>query len=298
MTVCIAAICRYSYSGVAGAAVIAASDRMMTRGDTEYEMPQFKAARLGRRALVLVAGEMTAHSEAIRRTQQGLAAAPNENAEHIARLYGAAFRDYRIRQAEHMYLAPLGLTAAGLAQGDAGALTQELAGHMMGHHVDAEAIIAAQDETGAHIYHVASNGFVTCHDDIGFLSIGIGATHADSQFMSFNYSNHWTYIDTVLLVYSAKKRAENAPGVGPETDMHFVGRDGLEPLNEEVKKKIEELYKTYVEKQKASAREMSESLTEWVVKVWAEKEKAEKEKAQQQEKPQDASAAISSNDQT
>jgi hypothetical protein len=264
MTVCIAAICRYSYDGVPGHAIIAASDRMMTRGDTEYEMPQLKAARLGTRAIVLVAGEITAHTEAIRRTQMALRANPTDSVEHIASLYGDAFRLFRLRRAEYTFLSPLGLTAQKLTDGGAGSLTSELASYMMGHNVDAEAIIAGQDELGAHIHHVSPNGFVTCHDDIGFLSIGIGASHADSQFMSFKYSNVWGYVDTVLLAYSAKKRAEAAPGVGPETDMHFVGRDGIEPLDPRIKGKVEELYKTYVEKQRANAGEMAVGLTEWI----------------------------------
>ena len=98
-------------------------------------------------------------------------------------------RDYRVREAAQIYLSPLGLTTEALARGDAGPLTSDLAAQMQGHHLEVEAIIAGHDETAAHIYHVAHNGFTTCHDDIGFVSIGIGASHADSWIMSWGFAN-------------------------------------------------------------------------------------------------------------
>jgi hypothetical protein len=46
-----------------GAIII--SDRMITAGDQQYEPPQQKLAKLTPRVLVMVAGEVTLHSQAI-----------------------------------------------------------------------------------------------------------------------------------------------------------------------------------------------------------------------------------------
>lgn len=45
-----------------------------------------------------------------------------------------------------------------------------------------EAIITGVDTSGAHIF-VVTNGEESCHDNLGFATIGIGAGHAASYFM-------------------------------------------------------------------------------------------------------------------
>ncbi len=83
-------------------------------------------------------------------------------------------------------------------------------------------IFAGIDAFGAHIYS-AQNGDVTCQDGVGFAAIGAGYWHADSQFMFAGHTRTRPMPETLLLSYSAKKRAEVAPGVGEGTDMFFIG---------------------------------------------------------------------------
>jgi hypothetical protein len=280
-----AAVCRWTYpNNEHGHAIIAASDRMLTRGETEYEPSQQKVGTLSRRIIVLVAGNMSIHSEAIQKTRRALTAAPTERVEEVAAIYGAAIKDYRVREAAQIYLSPLGLTPESLARGEAGPLAADLAAQMQGHHLEVEAIVAGHDEAGAHIYHVAHNGFTTCHDDIGFLSIGIGASHADSWIMSWGFANWWLYHDTVLLLYAAKKRAEVAPGVGVFTDMHFVSRDGIAPVTPQVVTKVSELYDKLLKQQRQQVAKISGTLLAYL-KSLAPKDQPEK-------------LAIPSNDQT
>jgi hypothetical protein len=77
------------------------------------------------------------------------------------------------------------------------------------------------------------------------MAIGAGAPHAESQIMASKYATWWNYAQTALLVYSAKKRAEVSPGVGPETDMGFISYDGIAPLLQRNRDKIEAIYERW-----------------------------------------------------
>jgi hypothetical protein len=226
MTVCIAAICSWvdTPNNKTEAVIITASDRMITRrGDSEYEPPQPKLLHISRSASVLFAGDITVHSEAVQKTRAALDASVTEVGE-IAELYASFVRAFREREAAQTYLSPLGLTSKSLLAEADSQLADRLREQIQGHHLDAEAIVIGMDSVGAgaHIYHVDGRGFVTCHDEVGFLAIGIGAPHAESQIMAFKYAPWWRYFNTVAMLYSAKKRAEVAPGVGPETDIFFL----------------------------------------------------------------------------
>src|SRR6185312_864556 len=51
-----------------------------------------------------------------------------------------------------------------------------------------------------------------CMNTAGFAAIGIGKSHAESQIMLAGHSPMRSLSDSALLVYTAKKRAEVAPG--------------------------------------------------------------------------------------
>jgi hypothetical protein len=53
--------------------------------------------------------------------------------------------------------------------------------------------------------------------------VGYGEWHSQSQFMFAGHAPWKNFPETFLLTYSAKKRAEVAPGVGAHTDMVVVG---------------------------------------------------------------------------
>jgi hypothetical protein len=77
VTVCIAALCRWNYRSASepedwGFVAIAASDRMITSGDVQYEPNQTKVAQMTQRTMLLIAGDYSLHSEAIRATQRQL----------------------------------------------------------------------------------------------------------------------------------------------------------------------------------------------------------------------------------
>ena len=86
-------------------------------------------------------------------------------------------------------------------------------------------IITGVDEDGPHFYTIIKSfdeDHTTCADALGFAAIGIGARHAESQFMMNGQNPFSNREETLLLTHMAKKRSEVAPGVGKETDM-FTG---------------------------------------------------------------------------
>jgi hypothetical protein len=87
---------------------------------------------------------------------------------------------------------------------------------------DVEAIVMGCDPTGAHIYVVDDRG-ITCQDWVGFAAVGGGAWHANSQLMFAGHVNPRDFPEVLMSVYSAKTRAEVAPGVGEATDMIVIG---------------------------------------------------------------------------
>jgi len=91
------------------------------------------------------------------------------------------------------------------------------------YNIDAEAIIAGIDQTGAHIYKIQYPGVVTSCDTECFAAIGIGEPHVNSQFMVARFGKNWPFEDSLLLAYTAKKRAQSNAGVGDATDLFFIG---------------------------------------------------------------------------
>lgn len=293
MTVCIAGLVSWRYGeNDLGRAIVTASDRMLTLGEFEYEPPQLKVGRLGRRILLLVAGNFTVHSEALGKTLKHLSGLQLEDVAEVAEVYASYVRKYRLREAAQTYLAPLGLDEASFStaqQSMSPNVVADLVSQMQNHRIDAEAIVAGCDSSLANLFHVDGRGFVTCHNDPGFVSIGIGSGHANSHIMTSQYANWWAYGRAAILLYTAKKRAEVAPGVGAHTDMHIITRDGVSPVDSSIQEKIDAIYKAGVERDKQNADTDEEELLQFFNTMREPNDAAA---------DQPASAAISSSDQT
>jgi 20S proteasome alpha/beta subunit len=235
LTVCVACLFNWIHGeNDTAKAVVTASDRQLTLGDVEYEPRQIKVCYLTPRVLILVAGDYALHSEALMRTQRRLMSEPEASPGDIAELYASCIRDIKFRYASNIYLAPLGLTPDKFYDRqidfDTSFLTritnqlQDYQGPLT------EAIIAGSDDSGAHLYLMDQESKVNCHNDVGFAAIGTGAWHARSLLMQAGYSNQVSFPVALSMVYAAKKRGEVAPGVGKETDMVLVRREGWENI--------------------------------------------------------------------
>jgi hypothetical protein len=226
---------------------------MVTAGDVEFEPPHKKIFSLTSSIAVMVAGDTAIQSEILMKVQEivniRIQSEPSNwwRVSDVAELYRRCYNEVRALKSEQKLLAPLGLTHdtfIARQQELLPALVTQLATELINFDMPGtQTIFAGVDETGTHLY-VANGGDIVCHDAVGFAAIGSGYWHADSQLMFAGHGRGSSLAETLLLVYSSKRRAEVAPGVGEATDMFFVGPQigSLSNLGDHVRGKLEEIY--------------------------------------------------------
>jgi 20S proteasome alpha/beta subunit len=238
---------------------------MITAGDIEYEPPQLKVGQISDRILVLIAGEYPMHSEAVAKTIQYARGRSSLTPHDSAMFYGSQIQLLQRKQAEDQILAPLGLnTDTFMAQQKEmfDAFVATIKGELQDYPgADIEALIVGIESENAHLYSVDRRGTVRAFDAVGFDAIGIGAAHAKSVFMQAGYTNRWTLAPALSLIYSAKKAAEIAPGVGTNTDIHIILRDGIWRLDQWLPHVNEGLRGIYSEFVSSRERLFTESIT-------------------------------------
>lgn len=271
MTVCIAAICE-------GATIIGASDRMVTTGSIKFEPQQTKIISISNSISIMIAGDIGLQTEILDQVTTEVSTRINDDPANwwrvadVADLYSHHYKEVKFKKAESAILAPLGMdgdTFKVLQQQMSPKLVKELAGDLRKFRLPVtQVIITGIDITGAHIFTIA-DGNISCKDFVGFASIGIGGWHADSQFMFDRHNKTKPMPETLLLVYSAKKRAEVAPGVGEDTDMFVIGpRLGtFIPIGQHVLTKLEQIYnKTQFAIENAN-QNAKETVTQYVEEI-------------------------------
>jgi hypothetical protein len=178
----------------------------------------------------------------------------------------------KLRRAESAILAPLGLDGASfierqrqMAPKIAESLTRELLTFQI---ADVATIITGIDASGGHIY-VVENGDLSCRDNIGFAAIGAGYWHANSHLMFTGYTRHKFMPETMLAAYSAKKRAEVAPGVGEATDMFLIGplMGSYNTISEAVQLRLGGIFQAEEDAVATAHENALTGVTEYVVEV-------------------------------
>jgi hypothetical protein len=249
VTVCVACLCTWTYGpNDIGRAALTASDREITAGDIEYEPPQFKVSFQTKRAIILIAGDYPTHTEALQQTQKTIINTSEDHPATIAEIYASSLRQVKFKHACDIYLGPLGLTSDVFlsSSGISNDIVISLANQVQSYSGQlTEAIVVAADDAATHLYLIDSDSKVTCQDDVGFVAIGIGSWHAKSLLMQAKYFNRTNFAAALSLAFSAKKRAEIAPGVGRDTDMFIVNKTGWAPVAAELQALIESSYQEY-----------------------------------------------------
>jgi 20S proteasome alpha/beta subunit len=269
VTVCIATLFRWNYATKGqpenyGFAALVASDRMITAGDVEYEPRQLKVAYMTPRSILLIAGQYPIHTQAIRIVAKQIEGRQDTTSpETIAVLYGKAIQTIRQRQAEDIFLAPLGLNTDTFAaqQRDLSERFVEKITDQLQHFdgPDIEAMVVGSDNDRSQVWSIDFRGTVRNYDDVGFHAIGIGAGHASSSLMQARYTNSWGYASSLAVTYAAKKAAETAPGVGTDTDMHLVTKHAVIKLWDNAFAHVERIFQKYRE---AQAKLVLDSISE------------------------------------
>jgi hypothetical protein len=254
VTVCVAAV--FDNFGIVGA-----SDRMLTAGDVQFE-PSVPKLRFWTNSIAgMVAGDANIQTEigeeVNRVVNERIDANPNEwlKVKDVASIYKQECDKILGAMAERRILTPFGITRSEFLtrQKDFSAdFVKDIAQELLNFEAPSvETIIAGVDRAGPHIYTVDANSMQS-HLTVGFAAIGAGRDHANSQMMAFNHTFRHSLADTLRAVLFSKKRAEIAPGVGPDTDMFVVtGLGGLSLLRDDVQ---DELEKRYAEERRRQAK--------------------------------------------
>src|SRR5262249_6028844 len=92
----------------------------------------------------------------------------------------------------------------------------------------------------------------------GYWAIGAGFWPFISEFMSARYDNSWPWWKAMLLMYSAKQRAESASGVSSFTDMFIIeAQHGFRLLQSDALEMIKGYYRETSEAARTKAAEIA-----------------------------------------
>src|SRR5262249_27984640 len=92
----------------------------------------------------------------------------------------------------------------------------------------------------------------------------------ESQFMFARHAGTRQFAETQLLTYTAKRRAEVAPGVGPDTDMFAVfGLGGYSTLPPHEVERLKALYGELKEAQDAATTKADEAAKKYIEELFA-----------------------------
>jgi hypothetical protein len=274
MTVCVAAICENNST------VVCASDRMLTTGDVEFEPQKSKIILLTNSIIIMTAGDSSLQSKIIQKVKRDvrnrIQAEPQNwwKVEDVVGLYNRYFFQAKQKKAENDILAPLNLDSNSFIANQqtmnpqlVSLLCSEIINFKM---PQIAAIFTGVDTDGAHIYTFEDEN-IQCLDSVGFGSIGIGQRHSNSEFMFASHVGTNKLPETLLLAYSAKKRAEVAPGVGRGTDMCFIGpylgSFYMPKEDEEIFKKLGDIYKKTQDEIKTSGQKAKKDISEYIQKL-------------------------------
>ena len=268
MTVCTASLFFWLYDQAAndfGSAIIAASDRKLTDIGLGigYEGSRFKGSFVPNNQLVLVSGDIVVHSAILGRLGERLKE-PTTTLE-TAEIVGQLMREYKMTEASRLYLAPLNLNENSFTAQQRTmepSLVIELANQLQTHKIEADAMVVGIDDNKGSLYRVDSNGLVTNHSDIGFISIGSGGIHSSAYFMTTSYTYLTMYYRALYHTFAAKKRAEVDPYVGTYTDMFLLNRNTATQIPREMIAELEKIYAERIEREKRLPEEAEMKLVE------------------------------------
>ena len=278
MTVCIAAR--------AGNVVVAASDRMLTAGDVQFEPTAgSKIYALSSSIFMMTAGDSAIQAEITSRVLKTVQARILESPDTwwlvsaAADLYVACYNGVRNKRASDIVLSPFSLDHKRFLSEQHmmnSQLVADLAKELINYELPQVAtIFAGTDPSGTHIYTVHDN-VADCVDNVGFAAIGIGSRHASSQFMFARHAWNSPFADSLLLTYIAKRKAEVAPGVGSGTDMVTVG-PGLGTfvqIGDHVITRLDERYKEIIDSEMSAFSRAKEEIRSYVEELTREAEEA------------------------
>jgi hypothetical protein len=239
VTVCIGAICR---GPLGHPLIIGATDQKISTPDIQFEFPKGKIWRFSSSCVALLAGDFDVQTEICQRTERD----KPKSVKHAIRLYLRHLGQFNRRQAESKVLAHFGLTMKMFLEKQDVMLPSFVAElkdqiEQVKTQQEIETIICGMDAGFPNLYVIDRTARFHCHTALGFAAIGDGEWHALSQFMFAEYDPDWHVGKALLLLHSAKRHAEVAPGVGKATKMFFIAPE-VDYLKDTLCERIKNIY--------------------------------------------------------
>lgn len=254
MTICIAAICEK------GEKIIVAADRMITVGqiiEFEHDVPKF--VDLTDNCVVMTAGSTTLQNDIIKEASSKIRALKKPNFKQITDELKNAYTNLRIKRAEETILKPKNLNFQAFYQNQRIMLPEivfQMTDAINKTNLGVEYILCGFDDDGGHIHYIVDPGTSECWDSVGFCAIGTGNINSVSAFTAHNYAPNFPIEKSLYLVYLAKKEAQRAPGVGNDTDIVVLAKEGIKYLNSEEKGILEKIYKKFMKIEEEEYKEV------------------------------------------
>lgn len=229
--------------------VVIASDRQVTLGSLiEFEHQVPKMTPVTDSAAVLVAGDALAGNELFERvhSQDGMT---SRNVSEVARSFAGAYADHRLERIKKEILGIRRLTLDAYYANQHSLqpqLVMVVDQGMQQFDPNLEFLIAGVDASGGHLYSVSNpGGRPISHAVIGYTAIGSGALHALQAMIAFEHGPSCSLAEALFRVYAAKRRAQVAPGVGPETDMAVIREKDIRLVTKEDLQTLDRAYTKY-----------------------------------------------------
>jgi hypothetical protein len=207
--------------------------------------------------------------EVLKRIKDALDDNPaNIDVSKIAKFYAEEFAYFRRVRAEREILFPLGLDFdryLGRQATMAHYQVRDIDARLTAHHIDATAIIAGIDPTGAHIFKIRDPGVAESMDTPNFACAGSGEWLAATQFMLAKYDKTWPFSKALWLTFSAKARSEVAGGVGEKTDLVTIfSPNNIYSANDEQKERLYRIFKNAIAKEGVARAEAEAEIDQYV----------------------------------
>lgn len=240
MTVCIAAICDD------GKHIVVAADRMLT-----WPMLNMKAESHVVKIQDLVPGCVLMGSGPgtyVGGIRAMMAFDNSSKVEVLGNSAKRAYAEFRERVIDETYIRP----TFGLAFSLSGSGPPSLPDHLEKHpatmaqvfgitgqyNIGVDLIVTGVDDAQTQIGWIGHPGTLQWLSDVGHAAVGAGGVHAMIRLTLLGQSPKTSLSTTLFNVYSAKRIAEIAPGVGSETDMAILSRQNTSWCDEELLKEL------------------------------------------------------------
>ena len=228
MTVCVAALAQFDDDRTKGRSpiVIMAADRMVTVREREYEFrDSTKCYWVTDQVGIMISGDPDALLLVCQQVYRTARDKPLTKVPDIVAEFAACYEAERRQAVENTAFRPFGLTIDDFLKRQnefSPEFRERLVGAIDNDDADlGSAIIAGIDEDGAHLFTVSGVGAINTWSAGGYVAIGSGAEIAESAFIASQYTPYRDWMEALVLTHNAKRRAEEASGVGRTTDLYY-----------------------------------------------------------------------------